>query len=303
MLELWIPVTLAAAFLQCVRTALQKHLKGQLSTNGAGFVRFFYGFPVALLYVAVLVGALGYEVPGTNLRFWTFAFTGGVAQIVATSLLILVFSFRNFAVGTIYSKTEVVQAAIFGWLLFDQPLSAAGWIAIMIGATGVMTLSLAKTDAGLRQFLFGWTERSALIGIASGFLFGVSALTIREASLALDGGGDAFIRAGFTLACITVLQTILMGAYLALRERDQLAKVIVTWRVSALVGITGVLGSAGWFLAMTLQKVAYVRTVGQIELVFTFIISYVFFKERASRAEIAGIVLIVAGIVVLLNFR
>jgi drug/metabolite transporter (DMT)-like permease len=227
---------------------------------------------------------------------------GGVAQIVATSLLILVFSFRNFAVGTIYSKTEVVQTAIFGWLLFDQPLSGAGWLAILIGAAGVMTLSLAKTDAGLRHFLFGWTEKSALIGIASGFLFGVSALTIREASLSLDGG-DAFIRAGFTLACITVLQTILMGTYLAFREREQLVKVIVTWRVSALVGITGVLGSACWFLAMTLQKVAYVRTVGQVELVFTFIASYFFFKERASRAEIAGILLIVAGIVVLLNFR
>jgi drug/metabolite transporter (DMT)-like permease len=301
-MELWILVTIGAAFMQCVRTAMQKHLKGQLSTNGAGFVRFFYGFPFAILYVLLLVQAFGYALPEPNPRFWTFALIGGVAQIVATSLLILVFSFRNFAVGTIYSKTEVVQTAIFGWLLFDQPLSGMGWLAIAIGAAGVMTLSLAKTDAGVRQFLLGWTERSALIGIASGFLFSVSALAIREASLSLDGG-DAFIRAGFTLACITVLQTILMGAYLIAREREQLPKVIRTWRISGLVGLTGVLGSAGWFLAMTLQKVAYVRTVGQVELVFTFIASYFFFKERTNRAEVAGILLIVLGIVVLLNFR
>jgi len=303
MLELWIPVTVAAAFMQCVRTAMQKHLKGQLSTNGAGFVRFFYGFPFAIVYVLVLVNALGYALPEPNARFWTFALIGGVAQIVATSLLILVFSFRNFAVGTIYSKTEVVQTAIFGWLLFAQPLSAMGWLAIAIGAAGVMTLSLAKTDAGLRQFLLGWTEKSALIGIASGSLFSVSALAIREASLSLDGGGDAFIRAGFTLACITTMQTVLMGCYLVLREPEQLPKVIRTWRISALVGLTGVLGSAGWFLAMTLQNVAYVRTVGQVELVFTFIASYFFFKERTNRAEVAGILLIVLGIVVLLNFR
>lgn len=302
MLELWVPVTVAAAFLQCVRTALQKHLKGQLSTNGASFVRFFYGFPVAIVYVALLVVAFGYELPETNARFWAYALTGGLAQIVATSLLILVFSFRNFAVGTIYSKTEVVQTAIFGWLLFDQPLSAAGWLAIFIGAAGVMTLSLAKVDAGLRQFLFGWTEKSALIGIASGFLFGVSALTIREASWSLEGG-DAFIRAGFTLACITVLQTMLMGSYLAAREHEQIGRVLRTWRVSGLVGLTGVLGSACWFLAMTLQKVAYVRTVGQVELVFTFIASYFVFKERTNRAELAGILLIVVGIVILLNFR
>ena len=302
-MELWIFVTVGAALMQCVRTAMQKHLKGQLSTNGAGFVRFVYGFPFALIYLAVLVEGLGYELPGTNARFWLFALLAGVAQIVATSLLIWVFSFRNFAVGTIYSKTEVVQTAVFGWLLFAQPLSLAGWLAILIGGAGVMVLSLAKAGAGLRQFLFGWTERSALIGIASGFMFSVSALAIRESSTALEGGGDAFIRAGFALACITVMQTLLMGAYIALREPDQLPKVISTWRISSLVGLTGVLGSAGWFLAMTLQKVAYVRTVGQVELVFTFIASYFFFKERTSRAEIAGILLVVAGIVVLLNFR
>ena len=51
---LWIPLTIAAAFLQNVRSALQKHLKGRLGTTGATFVRFGYGFPVAIAYLLAL---------------------------------------------------------------------------------------------------------------------------------------------------------------------------------------------------------------------------------------------------------
>ena len=300
--ELWILATIGGAFLQCLRTAMQKHLRGRLSTNAASFVRFGYGFPFALLYLAALTYGAGYALPASGARFWLFALIGSVAQIVGTSLLIWVFSFRNFAVGSVYAKTEAVQAALLGWLLLEQPLSPAGWLAILIGAAGVMTLSLARTGAGLRQFLFGWTEKSALIGVGAGFMFGVAALAIRQASNSLDGG-DAVIRAGFTLACVIVMQTGLMGSYIALREPEQLPKLVSTWRLSGLVGLSGVLGSVGFFLAMTLQNVAYVFTVGQVELVFAFIASYVFFKERTSRAEIVGVLLIVAGVLVLLNFR
>ena len=42
-MELWIPITIAAAFLQNVRSTLQKYLKGRIGTTGATFVRFGYG--------------------------------------------------------------------------------------------------------------------------------------------------------------------------------------------------------------------------------------------------------------------
>jgi uncharacterized membrane protein len=51
---------------------------------------------------------------------------------------------------------------------------------------------------------------------------------------------------------------------------------------------------------MTIQNAAYVRALGQIELVFTFIAAQVVFRERSTGLEIGGIVLIVAGILILL---
>jgi uncharacterized membrane protein len=54
---------------------------------------------------------------------------------------------------------------------------------------------------------------------------------------------------------------------------------------------------------MTLENAAYVRTVGQIELVLSLLTSYLIFKERSSRYEIIGMVLIVIGIVILLRYR
>jgi drug/metabolite transporter (DMT)-like permease len=64
-----------------------------------------------------------------------------------------------------------------------------------------------------------------------------------------------------------------------------------------------VLASICWFTAFTLQNGAYVRALGQIELIFTFIASVFFFRERTSRAEIAGILLVAAGIVLLILGR
>ncbi len=299
---LWIPITIAAAFSQNIRTALQKHLKGQLSTNGAAFTRFAYGFPFALAYVLALHLAAGLEWPAANAAFAGWVSLGSVTQILATSLLIHAFSFRNFAVGVAYSKTEVVQAALFGLIFLGETVTAWGAAAIVVGTVGVMLISLTRSERPVRAFLLGWTEKAALIGIASGAMFGVSAVSFRAASLSLEHP-SFLMSAAYTLAWATVMQTVMLGIWLYWRERAQLAKVIATWRVSALVGLSGVVGSAGWFTAMTIQKVAYVRTLGLIELLFTFAISHFVFKERTTPTELAGIMLLIVGIAMVLQLR
>ena len=85
-----------------------------------------------------------------------------------------------------------------------------------------------------------------------------------------------------------------------MREPGQLTAVLKNWRWGGAVGVSGVVASIFWFIAMTMQNAAYVRAVGQIELVFTFIASYFIFKERTNRIELLGIGLIVAGIVIIL---
>ena len=302
MFELWIPITIAAAFMQNVRSALQKHLKSRLSTGGATYVRFLYAVPFALAYAATLHLVAGYPLPVPTLEFALFGVVGGVAQILATALLVYLFSFRNFAVGTAYSKTETVQAAVFGLVILGDPLSAAAIIGIGISLIGVMAISIARQTPGSDNLLNALTGKPALIGIASGSMFAISAVAYRAASLAL--GGEGFLmQAAFSLACVTILQTALMTVYLVRYDPGAVTAALLNWKVAGLVGVSGMLGSACWFTAMTIQNAAYVRVLGQIELVFTFVASYLFFKERTNTVEFMGIIAIIAGIVVLLLGR
>jgi drug/metabolite transporter (DMT)-like permease len=301
-MELWIPITIFAAFMQNLRSALQKHLKGKLSTAGATFTRFVYGAPIALAYLFGLLVFGNYTLPPASLEFAIFAAIGGLSQITATALLVYLFSYRNFAVGTAFSKTEVIQAAIFGIVVLGEGISSAATLAILISLVGVIMLSVTKPTGSIWTIFAQCFEWPALIGVASGALFGVSAIAVRAASLSL-GGGDFVIRAAFALACVTVFQTIVMTIYIKAREPGQITTVFREWRIASLVGLSGVLGSAGWFTAMTLQNAAYVRALGQIELLFTFAVTYLYFRERASSNELVGIVLIVGGILVLLLSR
>lgn len=298
-MELWVPITIFAAFCQNLRSALQRYLKGRLSTSGATFSRFFYAAPLAALYAVGLAAGAGFPVPQPNLAFVLYALVGGLSQILATALLLYLFGFRNFVVGTTYSKTETVQTAIFGIVILGDPLGLGAALAILVSLVGVMAISVARTDIALASLLGSLTGKAALIGIASGAFFGISAVSYRGASLSL--GGDGFLmQAAFTLACVTVFQTLVMAVYMRLREPGEITRVIQAWRVAALVGLSGMLGSAGWFTAMTIQNAAHVRALGQIELLFTFAASHFFFHERTNRIELFGIALVVGGILILL---
>lgn len=298
MIELWIPISIAAAFFQNLRSALQKYLKGQLSDAGATFVRFGFGFPVAILYVLVLHFGIGISAPEPNGTFFFFLILGGSSQVFATFLLVRLFSFRNFAVGTAYSKTEPVQAAIFGILLLGESATLGAVLGIAISTGGVILISLARSERSLNNIFKELRALPALIGLASGALFGIAAVSYRGASLALDGPGF-LMPAAYTLAWVTVYQTLIMLLYLRIREPLQLGAVLRNWRPASLVGVAGILGSVGWFTAMTLQKAAYVKAVGQIELIFTIVASVFFFREALNRFEYLGVALIGGGILLL----
>lgn len=227
---LWIPITVAAAFCQNLRTVLQKQLRGQLSTNGSTFTRYAFGSPVVVLYVVGLHVVAGLAWPEANVAFLAWVVLGSATQTVATAFLIHIFRFRNFAVGVAYSKTEVIQAAVFGLVFLGDAVTRWGAAAITIGTLGVMLISLTRTQDVLRELLTGWTERPALIGLASGGLFGIAAVAFRAAALTLQGHGFV-MSAGYTLLWANLLQTAVLAAYLHMRERDQLAKVVAAWRV------------------------------------------------------------------------
>jgi drug/metabolite transporter (DMT)-like permease len=213
--------------------------------------------------------------------------------------LLWLFSYHNFAVGTTFSKLETVMVAVFGLLLLGDRLTPAAIVAIAMSAVGLVVLSAGQSKLNLSNLLQGLWRAPTAIGLACAAWLGMSVVLFRAASLSL-GVDNFLVASSFTLLIVLILQIAVMGVLIAIREPEQLRKVMVHWRPAALVGISGGLASIGWFGAFTLQNATYVRALGQIELIFTFVVALLVFREKVSAKEIAGIVLIVASIIVIL---
>lgn len=292
---IWIPVTIAAACFQTARTAMQQRLRTQLSVSGAGFVRYLYGAPLAI--VAVGVVALIDVVPSPPWRFWPTVAAAGLAQIVGTVFMIRAFDTRDFAIGTVYTKTEVVQVAVWSTVVLGEPLGVLGWLATFVCFAGVVVLAGGRRVLHVR-------DRAAVFGVLAGGSFALASVGIRAASQSLldglpgaSGTDHALARALLTLAVMNTMQTLMHGGWLAWRDRGQLRLAVVHWRSSSIVGVLSVCGSACWALAFTLENAARVRTFGQLELLVTFVVAHVWLGERHGRREYVASALVLLGVV------
>ncbi|MEM8774628.1 MAG: DMT family transporter [Pseudomonadota bacterium] len=297
MLEPWILLSIMAAAFQTLRFMLQKSLSmGTLSSLGSTFARFGYAAPFAALLVAVYLLVTGTAIPKLSGLFWIYVLSGGLAQILATWFVVLLFAERNFAVGITFKKTEVIQTAIVGFIILGDRISGAGLFAIIIGLTGVLVLSDPPSGSG------SWWRRisnkAALLGLASGAFFAVSAVGYRGATMEV-ASDDTFLRAMLTVAAVTASQSLGMSLYLARREPGELSRVWAARSKAVWMGVTSLLGSIGWFTAFALQNAAYVFAVGQIEVIFSIAASVMFFKEQIARREVVGMVLLSASIIFL----
>ncbi|CAN0602301.1 unnamed protein product, partial [Ectocarpus sp. 12 AP-2014] len=228
----------------------------RLSTGGATFSRFVFAFPLALAYALVVSSLTGW-VPGVpSLTFVAFLLSGAVAQIGATYLLLASFAHGPFAIGTAYSKTEALQAAVFAAIVLGELLSLWGVVAVLVGMAGVALMAFKRREDGLQAL--NLTDKAVLFGVAAGAGFAIASVSYRGASLSL-GDSSAFVRAGWTLAAATLVQTFIMGVWLRWREPGQITKTLGLWRESGLVALAGVAGSIGWFTALTLQTAALVK--------------------------------------------
>ncbi|QHQ37125.1 DMT family transporter [Algicella marina] len=293
-MELWIPITIAAAFFQNIRFLMQKRLTSELSTLGVTFARFLFAAPLAVMLAGTLLAA-GQPWPGMNAAFFGYALVGALAQIVATALLVALFGLRNFAVGVTFSKTETVMTAILSALVLGELMAPGGLVAILITVVGVVVMSGLPGRGALATGIF---SGAAGIGILSGVIFAMASIGYRGAALALEQG-DFLIRAVVTLAFVTTVQAVAMAAWMRWREPGQVRRVARAWPRAGLVGLFGMLGSLGWFAAFALQNAAYVKALGQVELVFTVLTSVLLFGERLKASECLGIALIGFGIIVL----
>jgi drug/metabolite transporter (DMT)-like permease len=290
---LWIVFTLLAAAGQSARNAMQRELTAKLGTVGATHVRFLFGFPFALIFLAGVLFATGLPLPRPGAAFVPWILLGTLSQIFSTALMLAAMNDRSFVVTIVYTKTEVIQAAIFGLLFLGDPLTVPIVTAILIATAGVVLMSFkgkAPVEGGLRP---------TLLGLASGAMLALSVTGYRGAILSLDLP-NFVLAATFSLAVGLVLQSVLLTLYLVARDRPVLVAIAREWRPSLFAGFMGGTASEFWFLAFALTSAANVRTLGLAEVLFAQAISYCIFKQATTAREAYGMALIVAGVVLLI---
>ncbi|GLX80179.1 multidrug transporter [Thalassotalea insulae] len=292
-METWVYFTLLAAFMQAVRTAGQKQLSGHLNAMATTAVRYLYALPFAIGYLVWIVDYRDIPIPELTESFVIYALIASVMQILGTACLVAAFKYRNFAVATSLSKTEAIQVAVVGAIVFSASLSLLGWLSVIIGVIGVLIVSKVRfTYADVFQ------NPGAGFGLASGLGLAITTLLIREASLALNT--DLMVSAATALVFMIVTQSLISLIYIVVTDSKQLKTMVSQWRLCLFVGITSVLGSIGWFTGASYQNAAYVKALGQVEFFITLILTYRIFKEKISLREYLGMVLIIASVVILL---
>ena len=287
---LWAVFTVIAAAGQTARNAMQRELTAKLGTVGATHVRFLFGCPFALIFLAGVLIAKEAPPPPTGIGFWAWILLGALSQIFATALMLAAMGERSFVVATAYTKTEPVQVAVFGLAFLGDPLNPTTAAAILLATSGVVVMSWKPgAPGGL------WP---AVLGISAGSMFALAAIGYRGAILALHA--DFVLAATFTLAVGLTVQAVLLSGYLALRTPAVLRAIALAWQPSLFAGAMGAFASQFWFLAFALTTAANVRTLALVEVLFAQAVSHVAFKQPATTREALGVLLVVAGVVLLI---
>ncbi|MEA2988062.1 MAG: hypothetical protein QOG83_773 [Alphaproteobacteria bacterium] len=288
---LWALFTVIAALSQTARNATQRGLTATLGTVGATHVRFLFGFPFALVFLAAVLLATGEALPRPGAVFWAWALDGALAQIAATALMLAAMNDRSFVVVYAYIKTEPVQVALFGLILLGDVVTPVMALAILVATCGVVVMALKPGVSG--------DLKATLLGLAAGAMFGFSAIGFRGAILSL-GLPDYLMAATFTVVVGLAIQVALLSLYLGLRDPAVVRAIVRAWRPSLLAGFLGALASQFWFLAFALASAAHVRTLALVEVLFAQAVSRFIFHQPTTAREALGIALIVLGVALLI---
>lgn len=298
--DLWIWLTLAAALCQALRTAAQKRLNESVSTLGTTYVRSAFGLPLLVVYLVVVMVLVDARIPEFSPAFLFTAACGAAAQVACTALLIALFRKRGYAVASMLTKVDIIMIALIGSAFFSEHLTPHGFLALSVVVVGVILLSAGKQGlTSMRAQLAGGRDALSASGLwlalTCALFYALSFLFMREATLTV-GEGSFMWRGAWAVVVATTFQAVFLGLWLVWRERGFFRDVWNSRGGAAFVGATSAAGSMAWFSAFALQNASYVRAVGQIEVIFTLLISALYFKERLTRLEIVGTVLTLTGV-------
>ncbi|MEZ9157775.1 multidrug transporter [Vibrio lentus] len=287
----WIAFTLLAAFSQSWRNAFQSKLAGTMSVAGVTLARFIWAGPIALIYLYSLYQWQPVSTPSFSGEFIFYIVAAAIMQILATGLMVMLFKLENYAIGAGLAKCEAPVSAVLSVLFFGTALTITGWVGVLIGTLGVLIMSSSSGWRSLSPKVF-------LLGMACSTAFALTSLWVREASLSI---GLPFPHsAAWVLFLVISLQTVIICTYLFFRERDTLRQIFTKSKLVVMTSLASVIGSLGWFSAMSLQAVPYVKTLGQVEVVFMVLISYFWLGQSIARKDILALILLsIAAVLVM----
>lgn len=299
--QLWIIASVLAAFFQSLRHAALKEMNRHLSASVTSYARVLFGLPLLIAWLAGVMWATGDPLPAPTPAFLAFSALAALTQFLGTAALIHLFRLGNMAVGIMLNKTDVILTAIVGSLLFSERITPGGWLAIVITVAGVMIASAGRLPlAGIGgrgvSILRVVLGRPTQIGLLSGLIFATSYLALREGILALGPTGSPMVRSAFAAVAMTAISFVIMGIWLLATQPTGLAAIRRHMGLGLVVGATSAVGTVAWFLASALANASYVAAVAQVQIVFTLALSRYWFHESITRIELAGIVVILAGV-------
>jgi drug/metabolite transporter (DMT)-like permease len=280
-----------ATFLQAWRNAFQSKLGETVKVAGVTLARFIWAGPIAAVYLSVLYYVEPTYIPSFNSTYFYYVLGASGMQIIATALMVNLFKMNNFAVGAGLAKSEALVAAVLGVIFFGTTLSLLGWLGVIIGGVAVFLMSAAKGFKGL-------SLTTIVMGLACGSAFALTSLWVREASLQLNLGFP--YSAAWVLLMVISIQTVILLVYLLLTDRATLTALWRRPKLTILISVSSCLGSIGWFSAMSLQNVPYVKTLGQVEIFFTLLISTYWLKQKVQIKDAFGLALIAVAAVLVI---
>jgi drug/metabolite transporter (DMT)-like permease len=287
----WVFLTLSAVVLQTLRNALQSKLSANVSTSGVTLARFIFAAPIAFVYLGLLHFFSKQSFPAFTLIFIITVASAALLQIAATAFMVILFKQKNFAVGAGLAKSEALFAGVIGSLFFASQLSLLGWLGIIIGALAVFVLSGGSRRGGL-------SLQTAAIGLACGCCFALTSLLVRQAShlLAIPFPHSA----AWVLVWVLCIQTVILLVYISINSRPTFVALKQQAKLTLATSLTSCFGSICWFSAMALQHVAYVKTLGQVEVLSTMLIAVFWLKNSVQKHEVVGLVLIASAAILVM---
>jgi drug/metabolite transporter (DMT)-like permease len=260
----------------------------------------FWREAIVTLSMLVILGTLRPRQLRVSRRALVYLAAYGLVLACFNASWTLSVALNGAAVSTVLAYCSAGFTALLGWWLLKERLDWAKLLAVAMCLGGCVVISGALDPAAWRSNLLG-----IVTGILSGLFYAIYSLMGRSAS---QRGLDLWttllyifgFAAVFMLAFNLLGKGLLPGAITRPADFLWLGSAWAGWGILLLLGMGPTLAGYGLYnLSLTYLPSSVANLIVSSEPAFTAIIAYFFLGERFTWVQIAGSLLILAGVIFL----